>query len=164
MWHWKYLVLLPKKKKRESIVRKTEDHSINANTHIECLNSLDMFGDTGWGFGLDSSLWGYISGPLHSGRRLCGEWLRRGQVKPVSPMRWCRRFAPSREGAGCERGRHGKSFFFFFYLVDHHNQQNHCYFSSCLCRPPLSLSTGIFLHRSWRPQLPRHPFYKPYSF
>lgn len=113
MWHWKYLVLLPKKRK-ESIVRKTEDHSINANTHIECLNSLDMFGDTGWGFGLDSSLWGYISGPLHSGRRLCGEWLRRGQVKPVSPMRWCRRFAPSREGAGCERGRHGKSFFFFF--------------------------------------------------
>lgn len=59
-----------------------------AKTH---LTGLAMVGG---GFGLDSGLWGFISGPLQSTRLLRGEWLHGGWVKLVSPIWGHRRSAP----------------------------------------------------------------------
>lgn len=87
---------------------KNWSHYHNFNTHTNSLNSLDMFEDRGWGFGLDSGLWGFISGPLQSVRLLCRECLHGGQVKPVSPICWHCRFAPQ-TGKRWGGGGHGKS-------------------------------------------------------
>lgn len=157
---------LAKRKKKEkgkkSQVSLSEERNLNHydhfNAHTNGSNSLDMFGDRRvriW-FGLQPC-WGFIPWPLQSASLLCGERLRGGQVKPVSPI-WCHHRFASRtggraggEGLGKGGGR-GKSF-----PSCRSSPQSHNY---CLLFMQDPIKPGCrsrsALAAIWQPQLPRH--------
>ena len=154
MWCLEIFDFLQKKKKegkkKKSPVSLSEEKNLNHydhfNAHTNGSNSLDMFGDRRvriW-FGLQPC-WGFIPWPLQSVSLLCGERLRGGQVKPVSPI-WChRRFASRMEAGGLVVGGGGWEVVVenLSHLVAHrHSRTTTAY---CLCKIPLSPAAGVDL-------------------